>query len=83
MSPRRLKQVSNETPSNIAVVRLHHVWELRCREALLVGLYYVFKLLYHDLHLVGFHLSLKYQIKHQIFPVTTSSETRRVIWIIN
>ena len=29
------------------------------------GLYYVFKLLFCDLHLAGFHVSFKYQIKHQ------------------
>ena len=42
------------------MVRLDHVWELRCRDALLVGLYYFFKLLCHDLHLVGFNVTLKY-----------------------
>ena len=49
--------------------------------ALLVGLYYVFKLLCHDLHLVGFHVSFKYQIKHQIFLVPNRRETRGVVWI--
>ena len=34
----RLKQVSNETPNNVAMVRLRHVSELRCRDALLVDL---------------------------------------------
>ena len=49
-------QVPNETPNTVTVVRLHHVSELRCCDALLVGLYYVFRLLCHDLHLVGFHV---------------------------
>ena len=56
---------SNGTPINVAVVHPHHVSELRCRDALLVELFYVFKLLCHDLHLVGFHVSFKPQIKYQ------------------
>ena len=36
-----LYNVSNK----VAVIRFHHVSELRCRKILLVGLYYVFKLL--------------------------------------
>ena len=79
MSLRRLLKVPNETPNNVAVVRLHYILELRCRDALFVGLYYVFKLLGHDLHLVGFHVSFKYQIKHQIFLVPNKAETRRVV----
>ena len=47
------------------------------------GLYYVFKLLFHDLHLVGSHVSFKHQIKHHIFLVPTRRETRGVVWIIN
>ena len=35
------------------------------------GLCYVFKLLCHDLQLVGFHVSFKHQIKHHIFLVYT------------
>ena len=90
MSPRRLKQVLNETPNDVSVVRyqdvsavrihdiplaclydvscksqkkppknvvvvcLHHVLELRFTDDLLVGLYYSFKLLCRNLHLVGF-----------------------------
>ena len=49
-------QVPNETPNTVTVVRLHHVSELRCCDAFLVGLYYVFRLLCHDLHLLGFHV---------------------------
>ena len=45
------------------MVRLHHVSELRCCDALLIGLYYALKLLCHDLNLEGFHVSFKYQIK--------------------
>ena len=47
------------------------------------GLYYVFKLLCHDLHLVGFQVSFTHQIKHHIFLVPTRRETRGVVWIIN
>ena len=72
--------VPNEISTNVALGRLHHVPELRCRDALLVGLYYVFN---HVLLLVGFHVSFKYQIKHQIFLVAARMETRRVAWIIN
>ena len=63
-----------ETPSNIAVVRLHHVSELRCCDGL-----YVFKLLCHELNLVGFHVSFKYQIKHQMFLVLIRRETNKSI----
>ena len=35
------------------------------------------------LHLVGFHVSFKFQIKHQNFVVPTRRETKRVVWIIN
>ena len=83
MSPRRLLQVPNKTPNHVAVVRLHHVLELRCRDALLVGLYYAFMILCHDLHLLGFHVSFKYQIKNQNFVVPTRREATRVVWIIN
>ena len=41
-SPRRLLQVPNKTPNNVAVVRLHHASELRCPDALLLDFYYVF-----------------------------------------
>ena len=57
--------------------------QLLCRDALLVGLWYVFKLPCHDLHLEGFHVSFKYQIKHQNFVVPTRRETRRVVFNIN
>ena len=40
----------------------------------LVSLYSVIKLLCHELHLVGFHVSFKYQIKHQIFVVPGKQE---------
>ena len=63
----RLLQAANETLKKVAVVRLYHVSELRCCEAFLAGPYYVFKLLCHYLYVVGFHVSFKYQIKHQIF----------------
>ena len=43
---------------------------------------FVFKLLCHDLHLVGFHVSFKYQIKHQIFLVPTRKETKEAVWVI-
>ena len=36
-SLRRFLQVLNETPSNVAVVCLHHVSDLRCPDALLVS----------------------------------------------
>ena len=79
----RLMYVPNETPNKVAVVRLDHFSELHCRDALLVGLYYVFKLLCHDLHLVDFHVSFKYQTKQQNFLASTSRETRRVVRFIN
>ena len=63
-----LNDVSN---NNVVVVCLRPVSELLCCNALLVSLYYFFKLLCHDLHLVGFHISFKYQIKNQIFLVPT------------
>ena len=47
------------------------------------GLYYVFKLLCHDLQLVGFHVSFKHQIKHHIFLVPTRREKIGVLLIIN
>ena len=121
-SLRRLKQVSNETPNDVTVVRhqdilvvrildvplvhlcdvscksqmkhsitwyveynveynvvrFHHVSELRCCDALLISLYYVFRLLCHELNPVGFHVSFKYQIKQQHFLVPTRRETKRV-----
>ena len=43
------------------------------------GLYYIYKLLCHDLHVEGFHVSFKYQIKHQHFLVPTKRETRGVV----
>ena len=55
----------------------------RLRVTLSRRLWYVFKLLCHDLHLVGFHVLFKYQIKHQNFVVPTRRETRRVVWNIN
>ena len=39
---RRLLYVPNETPHNVAVVRLLHVSELRCCDTFLIGLYYIF-----------------------------------------
>ena len=69
------------TALNSCPPRVHHVSELRFRDVLLVGLYYTFKLLCHNLHLVGFQVSFKYQIKHQIFLVPTKREANRVIWI--
>ena len=83
MSLRRLMQLPNETPNNVVVVSLHHVSELHFWNALSVGLYYVFKLLCHGLRLVGIHVSFKYQIKHQVFLVTTRRERRGVVWIIS
>ena len=105
-SPRRLKQVSNETPNDVSVVRhqdvsvarIHNVplvqlYDVSCNSqmkhpitslwyasttsrsqvvatpCLYYGLSYVFKLFGHDLHMVGFHVSFKYQIKRQIFLV--------------
>ena len=65
-SPRRLKQVSNETPNDVSVVRhqdvsvvrIHDVpfSELRFRDALLVDLYNAFMFLCHGLQLVGIHV---------------------------
>ena len=40
----RFLWVPNETPNNVIVVPLHHASELRCHEALLLGLYYFFML---------------------------------------
>ena len=54
----------------------HAITSYVVRDALLVGLYYVFKLLCRALHLVGFHVSFKFQIKHQIFLVPNKRETR-------
>ena len=59
------------------MVRLYHASELRYRDALLVGLYYVFKLLCHDLHLVCFHASFKYQIKQQFFSSTNQEGNKK------
>ena len=118
-SPRRLKQVSNETPNNFSVVRQQYVswvrihdvslvrlydvscksqikhpitslWHISttfssyvCCDVLLLGIYYVFKLLCQHLHLERFHISFMYQVKYQIFLVPNKRETRRVVWIIN
>ena len=49
----------------------------------LVGLYYAFRLPCHNVHLVGFYVSFKYQIKPQVFLVPTTRETKSVVWIIN
>ena len=54
MSLRCLLKVPNKTPKNVVAVCLHHVLELRFHEILLVGLYYTFKLLCPNFHLVGF-----------------------------
>ena len=77
-SLRRLLYVPNETLSKFAVVHLYHVSGLRYCDALLIGLYYVSKLLCHELNLVSFHVSFKYQIKQQNFLIPTRRETRRV-----
>ena len=53
-SRRSLLYIPNKTPKNVVVVCLHHVMELHFRDVLLVGLYYTFKLLCPNLHLVGF-----------------------------
>ena len=113
-SPRCLKRVSNETPSDfsvvhhqsVSVVRIHDVplacfCDVSCNSQKKHALaspprlgvmlsrcfvsrsYYVFNLLRHDLHLIGFHVSFKYQIQHQIFLIPTRMETIRVVWIIN
>ena len=121
-SSRRLKQVSNETPNDVSVIRHQDVSVVHIHDVPLVRLYdvspvpnsqmkhpitspwygcttsrnyvvampclyygfhYVFKLLCLDLHLVSFHVSFKYQIKHQIFLVRTRQETRGVVWVIN
>ena len=111
-SPRRLKQVSNETPNDFSVVRIHDVllvrlyaisWNSQMKHpttslwyvsitsrsyvvaapCLYYGRYYVLKLPCYDLHLVGFHVSFKYQIKHQVFLLPTRRETRELIWVIN
>ena len=56
---------------------LDHVSELHCCDVLLVVLYYVFKLLCHYLDLVGLHVSLKYQMKHQNFLVPSREGSRK------
>ena len=73
----------NETPNNVAVTRLHHVSELRCRDALSLLRSVLRFQITHDLHLVGFQVSFNYQIEHNIFLVPTRRETRGVVWIIN
>ena len=119
-SPRRLKQVSNETRNNVSVVlhqdvtviRIHDVpsvrlydvsWNSQMKHSITLlwyasstsqsdavatpclyyGLYHVSKFLCHDLHLVDFHILFKYQIKHQIFLVTTRREARGIVSVIN
>ena len=119
-SPWRLKQVSNETPNNVSVVRHQDISVVPIHDVLLVrlydvscysqmkhqisprwyvsnksqsyvvatsclyyNLYYVFKLLCHDLHLVDLHVSFKYQMKRQIFLVPSTRKTRWVVWVIN
>ena len=52
MSLQRLEQILNETPSDVLVVCLHPVSELRCYDALLVRFYDVFKLRCQDIQLV-------------------------------
>ena len=82
-SLRRLLYLPNKTSKKVVVARLHHVSELPFRDVLLVSLYCTLKLLCHNLHLVGFYVSFKYQIKHQIFLRPTRRETKRGFWIIN
>ena len=53
----RRDDVSRGRNNDVPSVRLHDVSELCFRDILSVGLYYVFKLRCHDLHLVGFHVS--------------------------
>ena len=77
-SLRRLLYVPNETLINVAVVHLHHVSILPCCDALLIGHYYVFKLLCHELNLPSFHASFKYQIKQQNFLTPPRMKTERV-----
>ena len=48
--------------------------ELRCCDGL-----YVFKLLCHELSLAVFHVSFKYQVKHQIFLVPIRRKTIRIV----
>ena len=60
------------------LVRLYDVFSKSEMKHLLTSLWYVV----HDLHLEGFHLSFKYQIKNQIFLVPTRRETIRVVWTI-
>ena len=44
---------------------------------MLVGIYNVSNLLCHDIYLVGLHVSLKYEIKHETFLVLTRRERKK------
>ena len=65
---------------NVSTTSRSYVAATHC---LYYGLYCVFKLLCHDLDLVGSQVSFKYQIKYQIFLVPTKRETRGVVWIMD
>ena len=80
----RLHDVSckSQKLNNVAVVHIHPVSELRCCDALLIGLYYVFKLICHYLHLVGFHVSFL-SIKSITKFSSTNNEGNKKSRIIN
>ena len=75
-SLRRLMLVPNETSNNVAVARLYHISEIRCYDVLSLLRYYVFKLLWHHFHLIGFQVSFIHQTKH-LFSSTNQKWNKR------
>ena len=71
-----LKQISNETTNEVAVVGHHHVSELRCHEPLLIRLYDVLKLRCYDVELVGFIKLSNYRIYYSSILQTNT----KVFW---
>ena len=84
----RLYDVSCNSQMRYPITSLWHVSTTSrsyvvVTHCLYYGLYYILKLLCHDIHLVGVYVSFKYQIKHQIFLVSTRGELRGVVLVIN
>ena len=91
----RLNDVLRGGNNDVSSVRLHNVSNKSQMKRPMALLWYVFTtswsyvvatpcqkastLLCHELHVVGFHVSFKYQVKHQIFLVPARREAIRVV----
>ena len=73
----RLYNVSCKSQMKQTITLLWYVsfvLELRCCDGL-----HLFKLICHEVNLVGFHILFKYQVKHHFFLLPTRKETIRVV----